>query len=115
MTKPTEINSTIIVVAVAMACTIAFLILITAIMIMICIVLKKKAKKSKEQKQDVSVFTEPMKCDWTPEPSDENVYDEIKEIFESTTQFVLTDNEAYSSFKPSAAAEVPLNSKSVEL
>ena len=89
-------------------CTVAFLIIIsTFIMVVLGTVFtKKKRKNSKEQEQDVSmyesitdVFTESMKCDWMPnKPSDDNVYDEI----ENTTQFELTDNKAYSSFKPQA-------------
>lgn len=106
-----EINNlTITTVAVVMVCAVVFLILlITAVMIMIYTVLKKKAKRSQEQEQqDVSIyesisesdtFTEPMKCEWaTNKPSGDNVYDEIKAIVDTTTEFELTDNEAYSTF-----------------
>ena len=113
--EPTKSTGLSTVVAVVMVCAVAFLILLTAVII-VAHVCKKKAKRSssnKEQDESIyesisDVFTEPMKCDWTPgnaKQSDENVYDEIqaKTIFENTSLFELMDNKAYSSFKPSAA------------
>ena len=112
-------------IAVAIVCIVALLIIIpTAIMIVLGTVLKKKkGKSSKEQEHDVSiyesisdVFTESMKCDRTPnEPSDDNVYDEIKAIYDNTTQFELMENKAYSSFKPQAVTEVLLKTESAGL
>ena len=112
--EPTKSTGLSTVVAVVMVCAVAFLILLTAVII-VAHACKKKAKRSSSKEQDESiyesisdVFTEPMKCDWTPgnaKQSDENVYDEIqaKTIFENTSLFELMDNKAYSSFKPSAA------------
>ena len=101
------------VIIIVTSCAAAFITFVTAIAaVIICIVLKKKGMTMKEQ-EDVPVYesvplppnvalTEPCKSDWTAtkaQESGENYYDEVKTIHENIT---LTENDAYSFFKPSS-------------
>ena len=96
------------VIIIVTTCAAAFITFVIAVaVVIICIVLKKKGKTMKEQ-EDVPAYesvllppnvalTEPCKSDWTATKAQES--GEVKAIHENIT---LTENDAYSFFKPSS-------------
>lgn len=104
----TENNSLVTMLAVVLVCILVFLTLITAIVVVIYLIFKKKGKRKRKLPEHVydSVTPPPISTHSSLSGATNLDYDEVKTTSDSTaTQFELTDNVAYNSFKPPAAAE----------
>ena len=102
----TENNSLVTVLAVVLVCILVFLALIMAVVVVICLIFKKKGKRKRKLPEHVydSVSPPPNTHPSLSEATSLD-YDEVKTTSDSTaTQFELTDNVAYNSFKPPPAA-----------
>ena len=108
-------NSLVTVLAVVLVCILVFLTSIMATVVVICLIFKKKCKRKRKLPEHVydSVTPPPISTHHSLSEATNLDYDEVKITSDSTTtQFELTDNVAYNSFKPPSTAETNPNTGS---